>query len=206
MNKQFENYFVKALHDAKIEEISTQYQARGFITQKHPSVNGGQADLVVQNQTSGKQIIFEVGILPLSQEALADISELQQYTEALGHEFRLITITKPTRYEIDIDWFQEQLFSYLIEHPIAEIEEKATHILIEEVWADVESIAIEGTRASIQATGTITVTLQYGSNSEQSTDFGLKLLHTFPFEGEFDLDLAEMAIVNANLRIDDSDW
>lgn len=206
MDKQFENYFVKALHDAKVEEIATQYQAKGFVIRKQPSINGGQADLVVQNQTSGKQIIFEVGIHPLSQETLERISKLQQHTEALGHEFRLVTITKPTRYEIDIDWFQEQLFAYLMEHPIAEIEDKATHVFLEEVRSDLESISIEGTRASIRVTGTIAVRLQYGSSSEQITDFGLDLLHSFPFEGEFLLDLAEMSIIDATLHIDDSDW
>jgi hypothetical protein len=206
MDRRFENYFVKALHDAKIEELSETYSQRGFVTEKDFRINGQEVDLWVHDKNTGKTIVFEVKLLPLTQNTLDSIHELKDHVESLGHAFRLVTIAKPARYEIEIDWFYNELLTYVRENPPPAIEEKATHVFYEAVDADVESIVIEGTNATVHAVGTISVNLQYGSDVDLDSDQGLAFFYTFPFEGKFDLVLTTQSIIQAEMRIDDSSW
>jgi len=53
MNKKFENYFIKALHNAKIEEIREFYRKiNGFSVRKNYKMGDIIYDVFVQNQKS----------------------------------------------------------------------------------------------------------------------------------------------------------
>lgn len=206
MDRHFENYFVKALHDAKVEELAETYAQKGFVTQKDFRINGQQVDLWVHDENTHKTTVFEIKLLPLTQEILDQIHQLKHHVEERGHAFRLVTIAKPARYDIEIDWFYSQLLAYIIENPPPTIEEKATHVFYKEVDVDVESIMIEGTDAKIHAVGAIFVNLQYGADVDVASDEGLVRSHVFPLEGSFCLDLANQSITQAEIHIDDSGW
>lgn len=206
MDRRFENYFIKALHDAKVEELAETYAQKGFVTRKDFRINGQQVDLWVHDESTHKATVFEIKLLPLTQETLDQIQHLKHYVEERGHAFRLVTIARPARYDIEIDWFYDQLLAYIIENPPPTIEEKATHVVYKEVEVDVESIMIEGTAATIHAVGAISVNLQYGSDVDVASDEGLVLSQVFPFEGSFCLDVANQSITQAEIHIDDSGW
>lgn len=206
MQKRFENYFVKALHDAKIQELTESYSKRGFKADKNVPIGNQEVDLLLRHPTENKTLVFEVKILPLDREGVDGIEYLRKKLEELGYEFRLVTVARPTEYKIEIDWFAEAVSVYIANNPPQDIEREATHVYYEEVSADIESIIINGTEAQVRATGTISVELQFGSDSDLDKDIGLVISDGFPFEGEFELDLSDKTIISASIAIDDSEW
>lgn len=207
MQRQRENYFVKALREAKIQELTESYSKRGFGAEKNVRVDNQEVDLLLRNPATNQTLAFEVEILPVSKENFDHVEQLRQKLAELGYQFRLVTISPPTEYKIEIDWFDNELSNYITHRePPENIEEKASHVSYGPVSTDIESITINGTQAWVRATGTISVTLQFGSNSDLVKNKGLLVSETFPFAGEFELDLSKKEITWASIEVDDSDW
>jgi hypothetical protein len=85
----------------------------------------------------------------------------------------------------------------------------ATHSHYGEVDAAIKYILIAGEKASVYVYGSVSVILQFGSNSENEPEKRKQLSHTFPFEGKLLLDLHNRTIElegDEALRIDDSSW
>ena len=49
MNKQFETYFLKALYNAKVEQITQTYQEKGFSCQTNVKMDEVQFDVIAEN-------------------------------------------------------------------------------------------------------------------------------------------------------------
>lgn len=207
MQKYFENYFVKALYEAKIQELIDNYSKRGFIAERNAFVDNQEFDLLLHNSEKSQTLAFEVKIPPVTKDDINKIEQLREKSEELGYNFRLVTVSRPTEYEIEIDWLDEAVWDYVAnqEQP-QDIEEKAIHVSYEGVDTHIESITIRGTTASVHATGTIYVQLQYGSNSDVAKNIGMLVKESFPFEGQFELDLTNRSVINASVDVDDSDW
>jgi hypothetical protein len=199
MNKKFENYFIKALHNAKIEEIRETYRKKdGFSVRKNYKIDDVICDVLVQNKE--KSIIFDITLLPISLAEKERIKKLQAKAKTLGYDFRLVAINKPINPTIAIDWLNQALFNYLINNPPEVIQSKAYHIHYKQVKTEIKSIEINGLDALVHFEGGILMDFQCHSGEEQS------ISETFPFEGEISLNLAEKKIKQAKLNIDDSHW
>lgn len=206
MNEHFESYFNKALQDAKISELIDNYTKRGFVVQKTQPENHDNYDLVLRNEAKRQTVAFEVKLLPLDNESKDAIERLRQQAQNMGYEFHLVTIARPTRYSIDIEWLDSALIEYLINNPIEDIGELATHTHYENVETHVEALTIAEDTAIARVHGTIDVELQYGSNSDLANDIGMAASHSFPFEGELELDVTTQSINTADLHVDLSEW
>lgn len=135
------------------------------------------------------------------------IEQLRTNAKELGYEFRLVTISPPTEYSIKIDWLDNAILDYIIhEEQPSDITEKATHVNYEGVSTDIEAIEIRDNIATVKANGSISVELQYGSDSDQRNDMGLIIPTDFFFEGNFTLNVADKSIIEASIKIDNSDW
>lgn len=206
MNLRFENYFVKALHDAKVNELVETYAMRGYTVKERPSTASEQFDLVLQDPMHNKTIAFEVKLLPIDNKKTDQINTLRQRAVENGYEFRLVTIARPSRYEIEIEWLDHALLHYLIEKPFQEIDELATHVRYESVDVRVDSLRVSEETAFTKVHGSLEAELQYGSSSDIASDIGLTTSYTFNFEGDLELDISHQSINNANLSVDLSDW
>lgn len=206
MNQRSESYFLKALHDAKIQEITESYTKNGFIVKDQPQKNDIGFDIVLQNVKQSKTIAFEVKLSPISNEARDQIEALRKNAERLGYEFRLVIISRPTKPFIDIEWLNRALIKYLIDNPIQDLDELATHVRYEHVETTIDAVRIKSERATANIYGTIDLELQYGSATDLTNDVGHTTTYSAPFEGDVELDLTAQTIEAARLRVDLSEW
>jgi hypothetical protein len=78
----------------------------------------------------------------------------------------------------------------LLSETILEVGELATHHSVDEIYVDniaVQTIGVDS--IMYRVTGTLGVTLQWGSNSDLRRDDGMEIEHSFPFHCEFQLPL-----------------
>ena len=114
MNKQFENYFLQALYDAKVKQITQTYQEKGFSCKTQVKIDEIQFDVIAKNDK--KIIAFEIQVAP-SQATQKNVEKRHEKAKALGYNFRVITINKPTNPVIAINWLNQALFNYIENNP-----------------------------------------------------------------------------------------
>jgi len=193
MNKQFENYFLKALYNAKVEQIIQTYQEKGFSCQTHVKINDVQFDVIVEN--SEKAIALEIQVAPT--KAMQDeVEKRHEKAKALGYNFRVITINKPTNPVVAISWLNQALFNYLEHNPPKMFRAKINQVHYEQVKTDIQSIEINDLETLVRVEGGIYVDFQCEEDRLIS--------EIFPFEGDISLNLFDKSIKQAKLNIDDS--
>ncbi len=116
MNAKFETFFVKALYEAKIDEIVNTYKEKYFSTQKHVQIGDMEFDVIVKQ--AEKNIAFEIRVLPLSSTDITEIDRYHKKAKALDYDFRLITVAKPKKSTIEIVWLEKAILKYLAVNPI----------------------------------------------------------------------------------------
>jgi Predicted pPIWI-associating nuclease len=98
----------------------------------------------------------------------------------------------------------------LLSETIMEVDELATHHSLDEVYVDAVRVAAIGAHTiTYMASGSIDVTLQWGSNSDLRRCDGAELDQNFPFECEFELpldDLWDLQLAEPAYRVDTSAW
>jgi hypothetical protein len=193
MNKQFENYFLKALYNAKVEQITQSYQEKGFSCQTNVKIDDIQFDLIAKNNE--KTIAFDIQIAA-TQAMLKDVEKRHKKAKDLGYNYRVITINKPTNPVININWLNQALFNYLENNPPEIIKSQSYPIHYEQVKTEIQSIEINELDTLVHVEGGIYVDFQCKDDQLIS--------ETLPFEGDIRLNLLEKTIKHANLNIDDS--
>ncbi len=206
--ENFENYFVKALHDAKVRHLEESLTTNGFVVRAPEDRDDAAFDLVAENPKDGQVRAYEVKVLPLGEAARAQIDRLLERAKHKHYDFRLVTIARPTKYSIAIDWLDEALLEYITDpnHALSELDSLSTHTQVEDVRASIRSISIEGENANVVLGGTINVTLQYGSGSDQAKGNGWERSESVPFDGKAILDLPSKSIKTAEIQVDLDAW
>ncbi len=202
MKEQFESYFAKALHDAKIEELLRGYRNKRFSAKKNVKADDMEFDVVVEK--NGKAIAFEITAGPLDQRELSRIEKLHETAKSLYYEFRVVTIPTPKKATIEIKWLKDELLRYLRSEEQALDEPPSTHADYEEIRKlTVRSIRITDSEADVSVSGDVSVNLGHtsGPNAEKENDHEI-----LPFNGELSLNLCENTIRHARLKIDISYW
>jgi hypothetical protein len=191
MNKQFENYFLQALYDAKVKQITQTYQEKGFSCQTQVKIDEIQFDVIAKKDE--KTIAFEIQVLP-SQARLKDVEKLHEKAKALGYNFRVITINKPTNPVIAINWLNQALFNYIENNPPEIPSSQAYPVHYEEVKSEIQSIEINDLDTVVYVEGGIYVDFQSEENRLIS--------ETLPFEGDISLNLFDKSVKHAKLNIE----
>ena len=204
MNNQFETFFVKALSEAKIDELVNTYQQKDFVAKKHVKIDDVEFDVIVKQRK--KTIAFEIRLLPLSRTEMSDIDKLHQKAKALGYDFRLITIAKPKKSTIEIAWLDKALLEYFANHPIAMPQSIVTPLDYQQIETDLKSIQITDSEACVSLNGNISVHLQYCSDKQREENEQTFISETLPFQGKLSLNLSEHQINEAFLTVDNRYW
>ncbi len=200
MTKNFDNYFFKAVHQAKIEDLKERYAEKGFEEENGIiGTNGNEYfDLLLHHKKNDKIVAFQVMLTPISKSESAKIEQAKNVAKKKGYEFRLVAIVRPPLPKIEIDWLKEKFWAYLRDNVPDSIADKAPHVLIENLEIVLVSIEIIENEAKVQAEGSIDVNLQYDSDQEEDGEL-------FPFTTELRLNLTEQSIIEATkIKIDDS--
>jgi|GEM_PF-235909 len=136
-------------------------------------------------------------------EAAATVGAVEELLHAF-HDCR-ITLIEPLIEELD-----EAAIDDLLSETIQSIDELATHHTIEEIYTAHTDVALIGPDfVRYRASGSVSVTLQWGSNSDMRRGDGAELDESFPFECLFDVplddprDLGRAEVVSG---VDTSSW
>jgi len=139
------------------------------------------------------------------QDAVAadTLSAMEGFLKAL-HDCREAVLT-PIAEALD-----EAAIDALIGETILEVDELATHYSLDDVYVEEVSVrAIGAETITYQVTGSIDVTLQWGSNSDVRRGDGAELPQSFPFQCEFVLpldDLWDLDLAEPVYSVDTSEW
>ncbi len=91
-----------------------------------------------------------------------------------------------------METLDEEAVDTLMSETIGEIDELASHHSIEEVYTeDTQVLSIGARYVRYQASGTVSVVLQYGSNSDVRRGDGAEMSTSFPFAVEFEVPVEE---------------
>lgn len=195
MNAKFETFFVKALYEAKIEEIVNTYREKHFEAKKHVQMGDVEFDVVVKQ--GEKKIAFEIRVLPISATEINEINKYHKKAKVLGYDFRLITVAKPKKSLIEIAWLEKALLKYFADHPINDTGSIATQLDYQDIETAIQSISITDSEARVCLDGNLSVMDHSGHNL---------ISETLPFQGKLSLNLFEHKIKDADLKVDNNYW
>jgi hypothetical protein len=206
MNTQFETFFVKALSEAKIDELVNTYREQGFMANKQVKIDDIEFDVIVEQPQ--KTIAFEIRVLPLSSTEMSDIDKHHQKAKALGYDFRLITIAKPKKSTIEIAWLDNALLKYVINHPIAIAmpQSIAAPLDYQQIETELKSIQITDSEARVSLNGNLSVHFQSHSDKDKQDNEQTVISEKLPFQGKLSLNLSEHQINDASLTVDNRYW
>jgi hypothetical protein len=131
------------------------------------------------------------------------IAAMSAFLDAL-HECRSAVLT-PIAAALD-----EAAIESLLNETLREVDELASHHSLDEVYVERVAVHRIGTGTIIyRVTGSVKVTLQWGSNSDVRRGDGAELEQTFPFQCEFELpldDLWDLDLAEPTCGVDTSEW
>lgn len=139
------------------------------------------------------------------QDAIAEttITAMSSFLDAV-HDCRA-AILEPIAEALD-----DAAVDALLSETILEVDELASHHSLEEVYVDrVVVHTIGPTFITYRATGSVAVTLQWGSNSDLRRGDGAELDQTFPFRCDISTfldDPWELALAETTYGVDTSEW
>jgi hypothetical protein len=176
---------------------------------REPSTTGPtrrqRAKYATQGGLSDEYVEIGVDVAPLHDEALTAINEMSKYTHvrpdtlvenqdaidafvtsAMSALLGLLSSFERCRYT-DIDALSEEIdneaVNALITDTIESIDEIATHHSIEGVFVNrMRIFSLTHDTIYFEVEGTLSVGLQWGSNSDVRNDMGAELDESFPFE------------------------
>lgn len=191
--------------DAAIEQVASDYEARGYEVEREASLQDHVADLVVRK--GEETILFEFKSGGWSDSKIDAVQRLRNYAvHELGADFRLVMVNLPAETRIEVENLGHVLFELVIEEASL-YDELATHTEIDYV-SDIEFDLIIVRRDSVELKGsaTVSLTLQFGSYGDVRRGDGLRVADSFPLGFHILLDRDLRVIEVANLDLDTSSY
>lgn len=189
------------------------------------AIQGGLSDVFVKR-------FLQINVAPLRKRLISAMDDLSKHVH--GREDTIITdVTEQnqavcsaldaletflTTYHecrfVIVDPIQEQLSDAAVEallrETIQEIDELATHHSIEEVYVHETRVKGIGPHTiTYHAKGSVSVELQYGSNSDLRRGDGALIEDSFPFECDIDVSLDDpwdLSTADTSYAVDTSKW
>lgn len=199
MIKVRDNILQKHFEQAYIEDYSTSYEEKGYeIHLNYPLDDSVICDLAAKKED--ELIVFEFKTGVLSEGKLKQIKEVHKKVRSLPNaKFKLVLVQLPKKKDIEIDSLEEEvkekitdnnlIEEYLANETFDELDKLSTHARVEEISdTEIESVSIKANEINITGSGSISVKLQYGSDSDMDCDNGWAGYDSFPFTFDLTLD------------------
>ena len=200
-----EEILMRHYTDAAIEQVASDYEARGYEVEREASLQDHVADLVVRK--GEETILFEFKSGGWSDSKIDAVQRLRNYAvHELGADFRLVMVNLPEETKIEVENLEHVLLELVIEEASL-YDELATHTEIDYV-SDIEFDLITLRRDSVELQGsaTVSLTLQFGSYGDVRRGDGLRVSDSFPLDFNILLDRDLRVIEVANLDLDTSSY
>jgi len=191
----------KYLHNIAIEQIAEEYLQKGYEVSKENQIGKYQADIIAKK--GDETIVIEIKSGKMTPDKKETITQLGNYIHTQSnYKFIVVIATPPKEKKLEIINIDELLSSYFIEEFPEELNELSTHTMMDEISdIDIDEIRIDGKSIFIKGDGVVSVELQYGSDSDQTSGDGNETSDNFPFEFELTLEYDK----NHKLKITDVD-
>ena len=167
--EQKTSYYLEQL---ALDQVVKEYIARGYKVQTEVKVNNNlRVDAIATKM--GETIIIEVKSGKVSKNTIAAMKEIKKYaTTQPNTRFKLVVATPPKDKVLEVDWIATALEEHITNNPTNDLDTLSTHTRIIEV-CDIEIDEFIWNEELITASGTgmVTVSLQYGSNSDQEAGY-----------------------------------
>lgn len=174
------------LEQFALDRIVKEYVARGYAVKTNVRVKDFIVDAIASK--GNEKIYFEIKSGKVSAHAIAAMQRLQKYVaEQTNARFKYVVATPPKDILVDIDWIAEAIEKHITDNPVEELDTLSTHTRILEV-ADIDIDSLIWHQETIVASGSgmVTVSLQYGSDSDQEPgDKDIEEIFPFDFEAVF---------------------
>jgi hypothetical protein len=202
-----DNFLARYYERATIDQLVEEYKGKGYFVQREVRLGNFRIDLTAEKD--GQKLLFEVTRGRQDAMSRKRIEGIEEMIRNLPNT-RLIIV--PARYEeekeIEFNGIETVLQDYFLEVIPDELDELSTHTRIEGVDSVVvDAIKIYGQDIIVKCSGQVSVSLQYGSDSEQ--DGRPSPMMSFPFELEgtvsWKSDGYEVSEVD-NLRVDTGEF
>ena len=176
--------FLQANYEkAAIDQIADDYKSKGYVVKKEANVGPYRVDLAV---IKGDETTYiEVKSRKESPEAKRRIKEMTEFFKTLPNVKFIVAISRyPEPKQIEFDELESVLFDYFtVEFP-SELDALSTHTRMDDVHdVTINSIEVGGGEIKLSCNGSVSVSLQYGSDSEQEDDEPFVMSFPFEFEG-----------------------
>jgi len=181
--KPLKNYLQARYEKAAIDQIADDYKEKGYSIKKDVKVGPYRVDIAAHKDN--ETIYIEVKSRELSSSAKHRIKEMTDYFKSVHNAKLIIAISRyPEQKKIEFDELENILFDYFtVEFP-SELDALSTHIRMDSVYdVTINSIEVGGGEIVVSCNGSVSVSLQYGSDSEQEDDEPFVMSFPFEFEG-----------------------
>ena len=192
---------LRHLRNAFLEHLSVSFKLDGYETFSNYELSKNLvADFAAKKDEN--LLIYEIKDGPFSELKRKQIKQIREYVEneIPNAEFRLAIINPPPEKDINIEGLENEILEDMTSHGTpSELDELSTHTMVDEIVdIEIDSIDVKDTNIFISGSGTVGVTLRYGSDSDERHDDGSESLDSFPFT--FDLTMTR------DFKIEESEY
>jgi Holliday junction resolvase len=194
------HFFQKYLHELATEQLVETYTQKGYTVSRDAQIGAYQADLVAKKDA--EVIVIEVKTGKMTPEKRRRITEIADTVrQQPNHRFLVVIATEPREKKLEIEPIRFLIEAQMQADIPDELDQLSTHTRVEEVTdVDIHEILIHAQSITAKGVGVVSVTLQFGSDSEHGAGMP-DLTESFSFK--FDLELAygpDMALQIAQVR------
>ena len=202
--KPITNFLHSAYETAFIEQLADDYKSKGYTVRKNVRIGSYIVDLTAEK--NGETIYVEVKTRKETHEAKRRIREMADYFKTVPNAKFIVAISRfPKQKVIEIEDIDAIIFDYFTNELPSDLDALSTHTLVESIDdVSINNIYIDGPNLKVKCTGTVSTSLQYGSNSEQD-DIPMDMSFPFEFEGTLRLMEDEYKIVECDALVIDTD-
>lgn len=183
-----ERILKKHYEQATLEQLQFDYRQKGYEVLTDYQVDKFHFDLVAKKDND--IIVFEIKVGQWKTSKRQQVQQLRNYAvHKLGANFKLVLVNLPKETEIEIEDLESKFPNVLADYFIDEFSHMATHFWVDEVSdIDFAELQVQKSKVEIKGSGIVTVSFQFGSDSDYRKDNGLRWTDSFDFDFHLLLD------------------
>ncbi len=198
--------FLQATYEkAAIDQIAADYASKGYSIKKQAKVGPFIVDVVAANMK--ETIYIEVKTRKESSEAKRRIREMTDYFKSIPNTRFIVAISRyPEPKKIEFDELERILFDYFIVEFPSDLDALSTHTRMDSVHnVNINSIEVGRGEVKLSCNGSVSVSLQYGSDSEQEEYEPFIMSFPFEFEGTLKYEGSDYSVIDCKTLEVDTD-
>jgi hypothetical protein len=205
-----EKYLNRYFHDIAMEQLYDEYSQMGYIVHKNHRIGSYEADIIAEKDN--EKIVIEIKSGRMTPDKKQRLADLANYVRSQGdYKFMVVVPTPPQKKQLEVENIEQLLLTDLIHNLPNELDQLSTHTSPDEVYeVDIDEIKIDEDSIFIKGDGTISVNLDYGSDSDDLIADGYAASDSFPFSFTakltYDERTKKFEIEDADINVDTSSF